>query len=76
MLKVPILKLPSSILEQLKIILHTILPKKVLRKVPSAPMMMQRCIPLYLLLHSMKYALVPIGYDANLPARPNHMYLD
>ena len=38
--------------------------------------MMQRCIPLYLLAHGIKYALVPIGYDANLPTRPKHMYLD
>ena len=38
--------------------------------------MVQRYIPLYLLSHDIKYALVPIRYDANLPTRPNHMYLD
>ena len=38
--------------------------------------MVQRCIPLNLLSHGIKYALVPIRYDANLLARPNHMYPD
>ena len=38
--------------------------------------MVQRCIPLYLLLYGIKYALVPIRYDANLPARLNHVYPD
>ena len=64
----------ANLFEKREVVLDIVFPKQILCKMPSAPAMMQRCIPRELFLYCTEYTLVPIRNDTNLPARAYNMY--